>query len=193
MPLIWVFFLTGYVGIAYYMMAVFLPIYFISERCFDVNIVMLITTVTSIIYAVFSPLFGWFTDLWGRKVMLNIPIFLLAILAYPIFFLLNHGGIFQILIIESIFALLMAAMTASYQIAISELFPTNCRYSSMSAAYNIGNALFAGTTPVVSMVMIKCFSSNYAPCYYLIIASLITLIVIYNMPETRRSKYFSDS
>ncbi|WP_151193183.1 MFS transporter [Cysteiniphilum sp. JM-1] len=190
MPLVWVFVLTGYIGIAYYMMATFLPNNFIATRHLDVSIVMWITVVISVVYAVFSPLFGWFADLWGRKVILNVPIFLLLILAYPMFIWLNYGGIVQILIAESIFALLVAAMTASFQVAISELFPTECRYSGMSAAYNVGNALFAGTTPMISLMLVDASGSHYAPCYYLIITSIITLAVIYKMPETRTSRYF---
>ncbi|MCF6774994.1 MFS transporter [Thiotrichales bacterium 19X7-9] len=190
MPLIWVFALTGYIGIAYYMMATFLPNNFIETRHLDVNIVMLITVIVSVIYAVFSPLFGWFTDLWGRKVMLNVPIILLLILAYPLFIWLNDGSMVEILIAEGIFALLVAAMTASFQITISELFPTEYRYSGMSAAYNIGNALFAGTTPMISLLLVKLFMSKYAPCYYLIFASIITLILIFEMPETRKSEHF---
>ena len=42
MPLLWVFVLTGYVGIAYYMMATFLPNVLILNRGFDVNMVMFI-------------------------------------------------------------------------------------------------------------------------------------------------------
>ncbi|MCF6765466.1 MFS transporter [Thiotrichales bacterium 19S3-7] len=190
MPLVWVFTLTGYIGIAYYMMATFLPNDFIEARHLDVNLVMLITVIISVVYAITSPLFGWLADVLGRKVMLNVPIVLLLILAYPLFTWLNNGTVTEILIAESIFAVLVAAMTASFQVTISELFPTEYRYSGMSAAYNIGNALFAGTTPMVSLLLVKLFVSKYAPCYYLIFASIMTLILIFEMPETKKSKYF---
>ena len=192
MPLVWVFVLTGYIGIAYYMMGTYLPNDFISTQGLNVNLVMWITVVISAVYALTSPLFGWFSDLWGRKVMLLVPIILLLLVAYPMFTWLNEGSIYKILIAEGIFAALVAAMTASFQITVSELFPTEHRYSGMSAAYNVGNAMFAGTTPMISLALVDVFKTSYAPCYYLIITSVITLIIIWNMPETRRAQYFHE-
>ena len=190
MPLLWVFVLTGYIGIGFYMMGTYLPNDFISSGGLNVNIVMWITVVISIVYAATSPLFGWLSDIWGRKVMLIVPIFLLMITAYPIFMLLNTNQVINILIAEGIFAALVAAMTASFQAVVNELFPTEHRYSGMSAAYNVGNAMFAGTTPMISLALVGFFNTSYAPCYYLMIASFVTLILIWKMPETRNVKYF---
>ncbi|MFT6834603.1 MAG: MHS family proline/betaine transporter-like MFS transporter [Francisellaceae bacterium] len=192
MPLVWVFVLTGYIGIAYYMMGTYLPNNFISSRGMGIDLVMWIMAVTSIIYAVTSPLFGWFSDLWGRKIMLYIPIILLMLVAYPMFMWLENGSTMHILIAEGVFACLVAAMTSSFQITVSELFPTEHRYSGMSAAYNVGNAMFAGTTPMISLALVGAFNTSYAPCYYLIIASIITLLIIWKMPETRKAKYFDE-
>jgi len=185
MPFVWAFVLAGYIGIAYYMMTTFLPNNLIISRHVNINIVMWITVLTSVIYALASPLFGWFSDLWGRRIMLYIPITLLLIAAYPIFFWLQNGTIIQILFAESIFAVLIAAMTASFQVFICEVFPTEYRYSAVSVAYNLGSALFAGTTPMLSLLLIDVFQSSYAPCYYLIITSAITLLIIWKMPETK--------
>ncbi|QIW11013.1 MFS transporter [Francisella sp. LA112445] len=190
MPLVWTFVLTGYVGIAYYMMATFLPNILISDRGFDVNKIMFITVAVSCFYAALSPLFGWLSDIYGRKPLLYIPILLLAVFGYPMFIFFNKGGLESILIAEVILAIIISAMTASFQITVAELFPTNHRYSGMSAAYNTGNALFAGTTPMICVWLSGVFNSSYAPSFYLIISSIITLLLIYKMPETRHSQEF---
>ncbi len=190
MPLLWVFVLTGYVGIAYYMMTTFLPNVLISNRNFDVSTVMFITVTISTIYAIVSPLFGWMSDIWGRKMLLYIPIVSLAVLSRSMFYFFNNAVLEIILLVEIVLAILISAMTASFQITVTELFPTSHRYSGMSAAYNIGNAVFAGTTPMICVWLVDVSHSNYAPAYYLVIASIITLAVIYKMPETRHSKNF---
>lgn len=190
MPLVWTFVLTGYVGIAYYMMATFLPNILISDRGFDVDKIMLITVVVSSLYAAVSPLFGWLSDIYGRKPLLYIPIGLLAILGYPMFIFFNNAGLESILVAELILALLISAMTAAFQVTVTELFPTDHRYSGMSAAYNTGNAIFAGTTPMICIWLTGVFDSSYTPSFYLIISSIITLFFIYKMPETRYSKEF---
>ena len=190
MPLVWTFVLTGYVGIAYYMMATFLPNILISDRGFDVNKIMFITVAVSCFYAAVSPLFGWLSDIYGRKPLLYIPIVLLAVFGYPMFIFFNKGGLGSILVAEVILAIIISAMTASFQITVAELFPTDHRYSGMSAAYNTGNALFAGTTPMICVWLSGVFNSSYAPSFYLIISSIITLALIYKMPETRHSQEF---
>ncbi len=192
MPLLWVFVLTGYVGIAYYMMATFLPNVLILNRGFDVNMVMFITVIISTIYAIVSPLFGWMSDIWGRKILLYVPITSIAILGLPMFYFFNNAGLESILMVELVLAILISAMTASFQITVTELFPTSHRYSGMSAAYNIGNAIFAGTTPMICVWLADVSHSNYAPGYYLVIASIITLAAIYTMPETRHSQNFEN-
>jgi MFS transporter, MHS family, proline/betaine transporter len=191
--LVWTFALTGYVGIAYYMMATYLPNKFINIRFFDVNKSMLISVIASSFYAVVSPIFGWLADLYGRKPILNIAITLIAVLGYPMFMLFNNAALPGVLVALSIFAVLISAMTAAFQVAVTELFPTEHRYSAMSAAYNTGNALFAGTTPMISIWLAHASGSAYAPCFYLISASVITLILIYKMPETRHSNEFEQS
>ncbi|AIT10304.1 hypothetical protein LO80_06155 [Candidatus Francisella endociliophora] len=193
MPLLWTFVLTGYVGIAYYMMATFLPNSLISDKGFDVDDIMLLTVISSSVYAFISPLFGLLSDIFGRKPMLYIPIVLVAILGYPMFILFNSSGLGGILVAQLIFAVLISAMTASFQVTVTELFPTEHRYSGMSAAYNTGNAIFAGTTPMICVWLAGIFNSSYAPCFYLIIASVITLALIYKMPDTRYSEDFAAS
>ena len=191
MPLVWTFVLTGYVGIAYYMMATYLPNILILNRGFDVGNIMFITVIVSSIYAIVSPLFGFLSDIYGRKPLLYIPIILITLLIYPMFIMFNSSGLINILIAQLIFALLISAMTASFQITVAELFPTEHRYSGMSAAYNTGNAIFAGTTPMICIWISGVFNSNYAPSFYMIIASIITLVLIIKMPETRHSDKFN--
>jgi len=190
MPLVWTFVLTGYVGIAYYMMATFLPNILISDRGFDVDKIMFITVIASSLYAFVSPIFGWLSDIFGRKLILYIPITLITILSYPMFMLFNSASLLGVLVALTVFASLISAMTAAFQVTVTELFPTEHRYSGMSAAYNTGNAIFAGTTPMICVWLAGTFSSDYAPCFYLITASIITLLLIYKMPETSHSKEF---
>lgn len=188
MPLVWTFTLAGYVGVAYYMMAAFLPNILISTRGFNEANIMFITAIVATAYAIMSPLFGWMSDIWGRKPVLFIPILSLLILSYPLFYIFIHGSLAAILIAEIVMAIVISAMTASFQITVSELFPTAHRYSGMSAAYNLGNAIFAGTTPMIAIWLTQYSGTEYGACIYLAVTSIITLLLISKMPETRSSE-----
>ena len=189
-PLIFTFILTGYVGIAFYMMLTYLPNMLISQKGLSVHTAMLMSVVVGCVYAFMSPIFGFIADKFGRKIVLYVPMILVILLAYPMFWVFNAGNLLNIMIAQIILAMLISAMTASFQVTVTELFPTRYRYSGMSVAYNTGNALFGGTTPMIALWIVSYTGSYYAPSIYLIVTSIVVLIAITRMPETKNSNYF---
>jgi MFS transporter, MHS family, proline/betaine transporter len=86
--------------------------------------------------------------------------------------------------------MLISAATCGFQVTINELFPTENRYSGVSSSYNISNAIFGGSAPVIATLLVSHTGNPSSPAYYLIGASIVTLIIISTMPETVKSKYF---
>ena len=184
------FILTGCAGINLYTMLTYLPNTLISVRGFSVDTIMLFSVISSCIYAFCAPLFGWLSDLYGRKIMLYIPITLIIVLIYPMFLVFNKSSLIAILFTWTLLAIITSAMLAPFYVTVTELFPARYRYSGMSIAYNAGVALFGGTTPVIALWLTQVTDNSYSPAIYLIITSLITLLVVFKMPETKDSDYF---
>jgi MHS family proline/betaine transporter-like MFS transporter len=65
-----------------------------------------------------------------------------------------------------------------------ELFPARIRMSALSIGYNIGFAVFGGTAPFVATYLIETTGNKLAPSFYLIAASIISLIVFFVIRET---------
>ncbi len=80
--------------------------------------------------------------------------------------------------------LLIAAGTATFVTAINELFPTHLRFSGVATGYNVSNAIFGGTTPLVAGGLIALTAWDFAPSIYLIIASIVVILVVLTMKET---------
>lgn len=127
----------------------------------------------------------------GKKTFIIYTYFHTTSTMLPTLFIFIHGGLQAILIAQIVMAIIISAMTAAFQITVSELFPTAHRYSGMSAAYNLGNAIFAGTTPMIAVWLTQSSGSEYGACIYLAVSSIITLLLINKMPETRSSKDLS--
>ena len=72
--------------------------------------------------------------------------------------------------------LLISAATATFVVAINQLFPTHLRFSGV-AGYNVSNALLGGTVPLVSSILIVYFG-QMAPALYSIIASTVIVVII---------------
>ena len=81
--------------------------------------------------------------------------------------------------------LLISAGTATFVTAINELFPTHVRFSGVATGYNISNAIFGGTTPLVAASLVTLTAWNLAPSIYLIVASVIIVLVVLTMKETK--------
>ncbi len=180
-----VFFLTGYLGIAYYLNAAFLPNYLITILGTADHTAMVITSCAAFAYAYSAPFWGWLSDGVGRKPVLITGVIALAVFSYPLFLMLGSHHLAEMITAAVLMMLMVSACTPPFITTISELFPTEHRYSGVSFGYNVGNALMGGTTPLLSTYLISVTGHALAPCWYLVIASCCIMIVLLKMPETR--------
>lgn len=181
--------LTGFFAMAFYVVAAFLSTYMISMLHFSKSDVMYITTLATLSFTVTAPIFGYLSDKWGRKPMLMTAIILLGVFIYPIFLAISTGNLLYICLLECLLMAFVALGTVSLVTTASELFMTNERLSAVSTAYNVGNAIFGGTTPLVATFLIHKFNSQFAVSYYVILFAVVSFLVVKALlPETATSE-----
>ena len=180
------FFLTGYLGVAYYMVSAFMPTYLKSILMMNPSTVMVVTTIVAAVYAFSAPLWGKCSDKIGRKKQMIGASVAFIILGYPMFWLLLHSGgnLFIILIAELALIIPVTAFTAAFVSAVNELFPTKERFSGAAIGYNVGNALFGATSPIIFTYLIEATGNKLAPSYYFIGGAIFIIFVILCMKET---------
>lgn len=130
------------------------------------------------------PCGGILGDYYGRKNMLILTCTAMILLAYPFFYLLNTQNYFLILLALSTATLLSALDQGCNLAAFVENCPIDVRYSGLGFAYNMGNALFGGTTPLVISLLIS-HASTMAPAYYLIACGCISLLAIFTLLQRK--------
>ncbi len=180
-----VFVLTGYLGIAYYMGATYVPNLMKSDLGFSLHTAMLVTLFSSIIYTYSAPIWAYVTDKIGRKPVLISSILLIMASIYPEFMALASKNITAIIITLSLTMLFVSACTVTFEVTINEAFPARIRYSGVAFGYNIGNALLGGTAMYVSQSLFELTGQITMPAIYLVVMSVITIGLIgYLLPET---------
>ena len=100
------------------------------------------------------------------------------LLAFPLLYAAKYGTYFQQLVYQGLFSLTLGFCFGPRSSFVAQIFPTAIRYSAVAISYNLGNALFGGTAPLVCALMIEQTGTMLAPAAYIAIASLISLVSV---------------
>ena len=142
--------------------------------------------VAAIIEVFTIPLFGWLSDLYGRKTLFIAACLFSIAFAFPLFALFNTR---DPLIITATIAVGMSLgqgiMFGTGAAWMSELFDARLRYSGASLGFQVGAALSGGFTPLIAAALLGWSGGATWPIsIYLIVLACITLFATLSAPET---------
>lgn len=147
---------------------------------------MTATVVVGFVTFAFSLLGGWLCDRVGRKPVMLIPRILLVLVTYPAFLvLIELRTATALFAVTSILAALTALTTAASLVALPELFPKSLRATGLAIGYAVGVSVFGGTTQLIVTWLIGVTGDAAAPAWYVTIASVVTALAMFALPESR--------
>lgn len=130
---------------------------------------------TTVIIAL--PFFGYLADRIGYKKYIYSVIFVFIVLILPIFknIIDNFNDIKSIYFSIFFLGILVASIVAPYYPFAIKFFNPELRYSGIALSWNMGNALFGGTTPIISTFLVMKIG-YVAPAYYLMFTAGLFLV-----------------
>jgi MFS family permease len=140
-------------------------------------------------------LFGWLSDIIGRKAVILGGFFLAAVTYYPLYTWL--GSVTQPGNVNMPIAILIVAIMVSYVgmvygpigAFLAEYFPAKIRYTSVSMPYMIGNGWGGGLVPFITTAAYQATGSlAYALIYPIAVPTVCLVLSLFLMPETRHMK-----
>lgn len=170
-------------AIGFYIILSYMPTYLTTVLNFDSLQSTLTSIFTLLAYVVMLPIVGTITDKFGRKPVLMAACILFIVCTYPIFLLMSMGGAFT-LISMILLGAILACNDGVLATFLSEIFPTEVRYSGFALSFNAGNALFGGTAPYLATFLIALSGNDFAPAFYLIAGAIIALVALIKTNET---------
>ena len=143
----------------------------------------------------FFVLFGIWSDRIGRK-PLCLAGMAAAVLLYVPLFMVIHGsvtpaGVDTLRIAACVFVavVISAAIYGPYGAFIVESFPSRVRYTSISVPYHIGNGIFGGFLPIISLALVARTGNPYAGLIYpMVFCAIGFVICAIWLPETAGSE-----
>ncbi len=79
---------------------------------------------------------------------------------------------------EVLIAIVLPPIAGALIALLSEMFPTNIRYTAMSIGYNASMTMFGGTTPLIAIFLTKTCNSVLMPAYYVGFSGVLSLIAL---------------
>jgi len=144
-------------------------------------------------------LFGWLSDIIGRKPVILGGFLLAAVTYYPLYTWLGsvtHPGNINMPIAILIVAILVAYVGMVYGpigAFLAEFFPGKIRYTAVSMPYMIGNGWGGGLVPFITTAAYTATGSlAYALIYPIAVPAVCLVLSLFLMPETRKMSIWED-
>lgn len=157
---------------------------------FSLHEAALINFYSLLLLSILIPIFGIVSDKVNREIVLSIGIIGTLLASFPIFLLLSSGKYYYALGAELLLALVLAPINAIVPVIIVELFPVPIRVTGSSLAYNVSQAIFGGTTPLVLLLLIDYTNNNISPSFYLFFYAFAALLAIIFLRKQERGHVF---
>jgi MFS transporter, MHS family, shikimate and dehydroshikimate transport protein len=131
------------------------------------------------------PVFGWLSDLIGRKAMFFASCIFSMLFAFPMFSLLDTRDpttvVATVVVAITFGQMMMFGVGAPWY---SELFTARLRYSGASLGFQVGAALSGGLTPLIAASLLAWSGGATWPIsVFLIACALVTSVATFAAPE----------
>lgn len=164
----------------------FLPAYCHQFFQYDNKTIYAAMTIGLLWSTILLPLFGWLSDCVGRRKLLsmvNIIFILSAVLLFKLFAAKSFIALVTFMLLYETF---VVGLAACYFPLLTELFPTNIRYTGVAICYNIVFSI-AGLIPFILSFLLKYTQAPEQIVWFFIALSLIALFTTLKI-KTRHLK-----
>ncbi len=153
----------------------FLNNYAINAHGMDMTAVLIAAVVAAAVWFLSTLTAGYLADAIGRRKTFLIGFVLQAVMAFPMFWLVNTGtlvGLYVALVlISTALGLTYGPLAAWY----SEIFPASIRFSGVSITYAIGAVLGGAFAPMISQALLEATGSTNAVSAYLLTTTVVAV------------------
>lgn len=170
-------------GIFYQTIFIWMPTFLTSIMHFTDDHALLVNSIYLLIFVILMLIVGYNADRTQRKILLRISSLSFILFSYPLFWLLTSGQLWHVYLAMTLFTVIFAMYLPIAFITMLELFVPKVRYTGFSLGFNLGLAIFGGTTPLVLTWLIRSLNSNSAPAYYVIVAGVVAFFTTFALTQ----------
>jgi metabolite-proton symporter len=133
------------------------------------------------------PLFGYLSDIFGRRLVYGIGIIAVGLYAFPYFGLLDTRRAGLVLLAVVLSLLFHDIMYGPQAALISETFGTGVRYSGAGLGYQLASVVAGGPAPLIATAILAGTGSSTGISWYIVVCAVVSLIALLLMPRPHPS------
>lgn len=168
--------------VAYYVWSVTMPSLAQNSFGYDADAAFTASIVGNVVFLLALPVWGWVSDIWGRKPTMLVATLGIAVAYVPLLHWVAKGqSEFALIIAISVQLMLLAAFVSHAPATYAEMFSTDQRATGFGIPHALTIALFGGTAGYVLTWMGN--PSHFA--WYSITLLVVSALTILTLPETK--------
>ncbi len=169
-----------------YILTVFVVVYGTTTLKLPRQLLLNAVFIAALVEVITIPLFGWLSDVWGRRVFYVLGTIFTVCFAFPLFWLLDSKDP-NVIVLAVVVALsfghgTMFGLQSTY---FPELFGTRVRYTGASFGFQISAAIGGGLSPIIATVLADYMGGTAGVSLLLILLAAITFVATLFAAETR--------
>ena len=162
-----------------YIIKAYINIFYVDVLKLDSVTALYYVSYTSIILMSSMPIFGMFVDKFGTHQVMKRSTLMMILLSLPAMLMITNASLCIQLAGLALIALIAGAVSTAAYIFVISLFPAAERFSGVGFSYNLGTAIFGGTSPAIARLLVQSTGLAYAPAFYLMITASLLYTVLY--------------
>lgn len=178
--------------VAFYTFTIYLQKYMVNTAGFSRDTATLIATVALVIYTFFQPLYGWLSDVVGRRPVMLIFGFGGTFATVPLMRALGATHSAWVAFGLNLAALaILSGFSSIHWLVKSELFPARVRALGVGLPFAVVSSVMGGTTEFVALRLKHAGHESWF-FYYVSACAAVSLVTYWLMPETRHRSVIDD-
>ena len=171
-----------------YILTIFVVIYATTKLQLPKQLLLTAIFLGALLEVLTIPLFGWLSDLLGRRTLYFIGVLFTLCFAFPLFWLLDTKDP------QTIMATVIVAMSLGHGTMFGlestyfpELFGTPVRYTGASFGFQVSAALGGGLSPIAATALVGYLGGTAGVSLMLMVLALLTGVATWFARETKNA------
>lgn len=171
-------------NILYYLVVTFSITYLKLVVEIDTTRILMLMFGAHLLHFFMIPLVGLLSDIIGRKPVYLTGAILTAFWGFVGFPMMDTGNDWIIMAAITVGLAIESLTYAPYSALMTEMFPTNVRYTALSLCYQFAPILAGSLAPLIAISLLEKYDSSVPIALYLVAAALISIVAVSFAKET---------